>query len=367
MTVTIEDIRFNVASILPDLRDTSSESFLNYLQDLKTQAEESLDTDKDALLCCLFLDAILDHCEEKEAATGHLYLERFEIPQIRLFDILISKFPFVASSHTISNRLIAEWFRGQSAATIVDIGIGRGIQMVSLISELAKNRELKELTIIGIEPFGDAILHATKLISQAAEGAHFTVHQHILEGFAEKANMEVIKRLVPKNSGRLVVNASLSVHHIPTTELRQHCFSQISLLNPDAIVLTEPQTDHMTNDWAQRTANAWIHYGAIFDTIDSLHISTEDKNGLKMFFGREIKDVVGTPDTGRFERHEPYQQWLAYGKEIGMVPDRTAELPRPDFIPASINLSYDDVIMMKRKNTDVLAVIPLIKPGYTEY
>ncbi len=361
MTFTMEDIRLNVTSILGQLRNTSSVSLLNDLWELRTQARESLESDKDALLCCLFIDAILDHCEGKEAATGHLYLEQYEIPQIKLFDILIGKFPFVSSSHAISNKLISGWIDGQSHATVLDIGIGRGIQMVSLIKELEINKGLKELTIIGMEPFGDAIIHATKLISQAASTANFKLNLHILEGFAEKADMGVIKRLLPENCGKLVVNASLAVHHIPSVSLRLQLFSQIKSLNPDAIILTEPDSDHMTNDWAKRTANAWIHYGAIFDTIDGLHISREDKNGLKMFFGREIKDVVGTPDANRFERHEPAAHWVSYGERIGMQTYRASELVLAQGAANGINISQTDGIMMQHNNTAVLAVIPLIK------
>ena len=361
MTLTMEDLRLNVTSLLRQLRNTSSASVLNDLWELRTQAQESLESDKDALLCCLFLDAILDHCEGKEAATGHLYLEQYEIPQIKLFDILINRFPFVSASHAISNKLISGWIDGQSHATVLDIGIGRGIQMVSLIKELENNKHLKELTIIGIEPFGDAIIHATKLISQAASSAPFKVNQHIIEGFAEKADMEVIKRLIPESCGKLVVNASLAVHHIPSVHLREHLFSQLKSLNPDAIVLTEPDSDHMTNDWAQRTANAWIHYGAIFDTIDGLHISREDKNGLKMFFGREIKDVVGTPDADRFERHEPAAHWVNYGEQIGMQTYQAPELALARGSANGFNILQTDVIMMQHKNTPVLAVIPLIK------
>ncbi len=362
MTLELQGLRLNMASFLSELSNTSSDAFLYQLLDLRRQARQRVDIDKDALLCCLFLDAIFDHSQNNKSAKGHLYLEKYEIPQIKLFDILISKFPFVSASHTISNKMISEWIKGESKAAVLDIGIGRGLQMCSLINELAENTELRELTIIGIEPFGDALIHARQLISEAATNAAFKVNLHLFEGFAETVNMQEIKKVLPENCGKFVINASLAVHHIPSITLRKHFFKQVSSLNPDAIVLTEPHSDHMTDDWAQRTANAWIHYGAIFDTIDSLHITREEKNGLKMFFGREIKDVVSTPDSERFERHEPCSNWLTYCMEIGMVVDCRQDLVEQMYIPETISLScQQDVIMMKYQDTDVLAVIPMIK------
>src|SRR5207253_4392008 len=108
--------------------------------------------------------------------------------------------------------------------------------------------------------------------------------------------------------------------HIPSVTLRRQFFEKIKMLSPDGVVLTEPHSDHMTDNWKNRTGNAWIHYGAIFNTIDQLDIPNVEKNGLKLFFGREITDVVATADNTRYERHEPAARWLTYGKQIGLQP-----------------------------------------------
>jgi hypothetical protein len=361
MTVPPNGLTSRIEAILKALPPAASSSYMDELQHLNDDCVTALDTQPEALLCCLFANAIKEHYRTDGQQTGHLYLERYEVPQIKLFDTLITKFPFVTAAHSISNHLIAKWLEGQPSAVVLDIGLGRGIQMAALINKLAANSHLQELTIVGIEPFQDAIEHATSTIQQAAQAAPFKVNLHILEGFAENISYYNLKKLFPADYTRLIVNGSLSVHHIPSVELRNRFFSQVKFLLPHAIILTEPHTNHMTSDWNARAANAWIHYGAIFNTIDSLQITAEEKNGLKMFFGREIKDVVATADNARFERHEPNRHWISYGQQIGMTLERQLTIPRSVFSDTTINISYNEgTLMMNRHQTGVLAIIPLV-------
>jgi hypothetical protein len=332
------------------------------LNRLSEESERTIESDPEALLCNLFVNAIKAHYEPKAATTQHLYLERYEIPQIRLFDLLINRFPFVVTAHAISNQLICDWAGDHKSVVVLDIGLGRGIQMASLIDRLAENKSLRELTIIGVEPFADAIPYAMNAMQQAALNAHFKVNLHTLEMFAEDVEAGTLKQLLPEHYDKIIVNASLALHHIQSAELRQKFFDNVSQLGPDAMVLTEPHTDHLTSDWCTRVYNAWLHYGAIFDTIDQLMITSEEQKGLKLFFGREINDVVGLPEDKRVERHEPADNWVAYGAKIGM----TAHTDPGDAYRFSAGDSVDiwdhqRYLMMSREATDVLAIIPMRK------
>jgi hypothetical protein len=249
---------------------------------------------------------------------------------------------------------------GCSSVAIMDVGIGRGIQMVSLLRELAHVPGLENVTITGIEPFADAIPFATRMITEAAQSLPFKVSLKIVEGFAENMDATGLKAALPALHDKLIVNASLAIHHIPATAQREQFFKTIKQLSPAGIVLTEPDTDHMTGNWKQRTKNAWTHYGAVFNTIDSLPVAEAEKRGLKMFFGREIKDVVGAPDEQRYERHEPASRWTGYGRGIGygVMPGLEAPdaLASNDTFGIGVNANG---LLMSRHSTPILAVIPL--------
>jgi hypothetical protein len=46
-----------------------------------------------------------------------------------------------------------------------------------------------------------------------------------------------------------------------------------------------------------------------------LNIREDQKNGLKLFFGREIEDIMGKPEKDRFEKHSPATVWIHLLKE----------------------------------------------------
>ena len=60
------------------------------------------------------------------------------------------------------NGAIADILREQESASIIDIGVGLGTQMVNVISRIPANSKLKKLVIVGVEPFTDALAIAEK-------------------------------------------------------------------------------------------------------------------------------------------------------------------------------------------------------------
>ena|GEM_PF-1673107 len=353
-------LKSRIETLIHELPATWSDDLMGTLGDLNDHCVAAIESEPDALLCCLFLNAIKDHYQPDGTNHGHLYLEKYEIPQIQLFDILINKFPFVATAHAISNSFIAGWVQGKSSVAILDVGIGRGIQMTSLLHELAGIEGLQKVTVIGIEPFADAIPFATQMITAASQGLPFSVDLHIIEGFAETTDVNQLRDALPADCDAFLINASLALHHIPTITQREQFFQTIKQLSPLGIVLTEPHTGHMTGNWKLRIKNAWTHYGAVFNTIDQIPVSEAEKRGLKMFFGREIKDVVGTLDEQRFERHETVDRWVAYGRNAGLHVQKSIPVPPTEPGSAIGILADENGIMMSRHNVPVLAIIPLV-------
>ncbi|MBN2486034.1 MAG: hypothetical protein JXB34_08665 [Bacteroidales bacterium] len=270
---------------------------------------ETLHDDSEKFLSTLIIKAL-----RKMIGTSgideHIYLKRYEITQIELFNILIKEFPFVKWGHEIANTLICNKLKDSENAIIVDIGIGQGIQMVHLLQKLNSLPKIKNVTIIGIEPFIDA-LEATgenfsRLKSQVNYNLHFEPWNIFIENIKEATFAE---KLAPFN-GEIIINASLALHHIQTLDNRLQVMSVLRSPSPKGIVLVEPNIDHFEPDFNRRFHNCYQHFYHIFQVIDNLNIDQYTKNGLKLFFGREIEDIIGHKNSERYEKHEPAFRWI---------------------------------------------------------
>ncbi|GAB3911214.1 hypothetical protein GCM10028803_52070 [Larkinella knui] len=347
------------------LHSTAVPAVLNELEErLQTRLRE-VDTQPEALLDVLFLKAIRDHLQPQAVSHEHLYLQQYEIPQIVLFDLLINQLPFVVMSHAITNRAMVNELKLAEKAVVLDVGIGRGIQIARLMDELSATRtRLKHLTVIGVEPFAEAIGFAETLIRQAAEKAPFAVEFVPIISLVEDLAPEAFMRALPGHFDTLLINSSLTIHHLPTALQRQSFFHLMRSLRPNALLLTEPHSDHFEPDWRRRTLNAYAHYRAVFGVIDGLAIDTTAKNGLKMFFGREIDDVVGHSDDNRFERHQEAQHWVRYLQESGFSLRPSFEIPttQPPS-PITVRTHPDGYLALEHEGITVLSIFRAVSSG----
>src|SRR5690606_4153102 len=113
---------------------------------------DGLGESSEKFLATLFIRAIRKHIGPS-TTDEHIYLKRYEVPQIELFNVLIQQFPFVKHSHSIVNQTIVEIVKEEASFTILDVGIGQGIQVVNLLNRLKMVQGLKKVLVIGVEPF----------------------------------------------------------------------------------------------------------------------------------------------------------------------------------------------------------------------
>ncbi len=352
-------LKNSVETFIASMPLTMQAGQLKELDDLLGLILNYIDHNNEALFLALYLKAVRDHYEPQSNSYGHIYLQKYEIPQIELFDILLNKFPFVLSGHALVNNKIKELLSSAEYALLIDVGTGRGIQMSRLLESLTENSNLKELTIIGIEPFEDAIKYAAELIEKTGADLPFKVKFVPLHSLVEKLDKTTLIKTFPKTSQKPIVNAAFVIHHLRTEEERNTFFSLMHDISADAILLTEPHSDHMEPAWKKRATNAYKHYGALYALIDKLDIGTKEKNGLKMFFGREIDDVVGNPEHQRYERHEPTEKWLSYLKNNHFKSQKPAKEITTSLIAAPVNCSYDNAgcWRMGYNGVDILSAI----------
>lgn len=264
-----------------------------------------IDTDSEKFLVTLFIKALKKKIGT-DATQEHIYLNKFEIPQIELFDILIDKFPFVKMGQQIINEAIIEEIKDMEEVTIMDIGIGLGTQMKNIMDMAKQLPKLQKMTIVGIEPFVDALEKAQMIMLAYRNIMPFEVEFIAINDFAENVDFSKIHPF----SSPIIVNASLALHHIPTQVQRVEIMEKIKQLQPLAFILTEPNSDHFEVDFYKRFQNCYTHFYHIFQVIDQLEIDLKDKNALKLFFGREIEDIIGNSEKDRYEKHEPANHWI---------------------------------------------------------
>jgi hypothetical protein len=255
----------------------------------------------------------------QDTAQEHIYLQRFEIPQIRLFELLIQQFPLANLSQHCTNTLLIDALSQHTHPVLMDIGIGTGFQVMNIIEGLSKrtDSQIQHLTIVGIEPFADAVDTAQQNINRVAKNADFEVSLVTHVAFIEALSLDELRQMLPKQYNGLYVNASFALHHIQQHSQRKRVFENLKAIKINALALSEPNSNHYEPNYAQRFQNCVNHYGALFRIIDTLSITDTEKAALKLFFSREIDDVLGHSEEVRVEKHYATNQWEELLEETG--------------------------------------------------
>lgn len=292
---------------------------LSQIEKVKSKLQEEGNTGI-SILIDSFLDALHTRVSSNHQDNQHLYLKTFETPQIILFETLIQNFPPVAKTQKTITTFIAQQVDSKKKVTIFDVGIGTGQQVVSIINEIKRtNSEIEEITIIGVEPSLDSIKIAKKNIKSCTSKL-LKVNVILFHEFAEEMDITAIKEHIPKTSECFIINASFALHHIKTIDDRQILLQKLRTLGSNFLLLTEPNVDHYTPDLIQRFENCFRHFKVNFEIIDEQQLTTIEKEGLKHFFCREIKDIIGNTERNRVEKHSPVEEWVNLLKKANFNP-----------------------------------------------
>lgn len=316
----------SLAQLLPDQLTEADKA---ELEAIYQQCLEKLD-DSEAMFGYVLAKAMRKHIAGGQS-NEHIYVQQFEIPQIRLFELLIQQLPLATLTQHCANALLMESLKNAENPVLMDIGIGTGMQIVNVLQLLAEqaDNQIKQLILVGIEPFADALQTAKKSFNALNLPFQLTFIPHI--AFIEKMTLAEIRALLPTHYDALVVNASFALHHIREAAQREAVFGYIRDLAPKAFILSEPVSDHFEPHYATRFHNAVTHYGLVFEVIDSLDITHKEKAALKLFFSREIDDVLGHTEAVRVEKQYATHQWLELFRTTGF----TLEKPISSFeVPA---------------------------------
>ena len=264
----------------------------------------------------------------REPPRINLYLRRFDLSQIALFNLLTEHLPIVSLAGSLANEVLAALVTPGQPLALLDIGVGTGRQEVALIRRLAAERRLPSvLHMIAVEPSHASLCEAERAIGAAAAEARldlvFTPVPRLVEQFEER-DWTLLREAA--QGAPLVVNAAFAVHHVLGVDgsdpvaAREALMCSLAALEPAGVVLCEPHSDHQEPDLARRFDWCLWHYGRVFRLIDRLDVGERDRAAMKLFFAREVEDVLANAEETRCERHEPSERWLARLEAAGLQP-----------------------------------------------
>ncbi|MDA3868134.1 MAG: hypothetical protein PF489_15490 [Salinivirgaceae bacterium] len=324
----IPEVKETLETVMRYYPDNITSQTSTEIEVLLDHCLEGLEDHSDKMLATLLIKALKKHIGPV-GADEHIYLKKFDLPQIKLFDLIIKHFPFVRLAHDVVNSTIVSEIRNVRNATLIDFGIGRGIQTLAMLDMLQndQNSKLEVLTIIGVEPFTDALAVAEQLVNDRKKSTPFDIHFIPLNTFVEQVDFADLQALISDDNEFLTINESLTLHHVQSSNMRDELMLKIAQLHPQQFLLTEPNIDHFEPDFHQRFKNCYRHFYHVFAVIDQLDIAKDERNGLKLFFGREIDDIIGKQFQDRYERHEPADMWLWRLRKAGFALSEQFVLP----------------------------------------
>jgi GRAS domain family len=246
----------------------------------------------------------------------NLYLADSNIAQIDLFRLLIEELPHVAWAQDVVNKMIVDICLPYEQVVLIDIGIGTAHQCGEIIRQLAKKSTiLKEITIVGIEPATDSLVIAQDRLHKLQQETGVRLNFQPISACVEDISIDTWQSLAEQcQHQKVVINASFALHHLKNNpqhpNIRTDIFKFLYNFQPLALLLSEPNSDHLNPDFAQRLENCLYHFNLVFQLINDLAISEDEKRALKLFFSREIKDIIGNQEARRSERHELATTWV---------------------------------------------------------
>lgn len=285
-----------------------------------------------------FYEAIRQRLDPDAPELGNLYLMPDQGQQIKMFNLMASKFPLVSFAQSLVNTTCIDEMLREKTVTILDIGIGTGQQIARILEHLSGPCFAgKKITVIGIEPSKASLDKAQNTLMSIAEAKQirfaFVGINETVEMLMSQSSWNAFERTLQKarESSKLMVNASFSLHHIRPMRHRQLLFQKLRKLAPSLLTIIEPYADFVTPQVFERFENAWLHYGLTFRAIDQIDASDEEKQMIKqIFFSREIQDVL-SKNGQRIEQFETGEMWLKRLKKAEFKPYS------PEIFPGSIS------------------------------
>ncbi len=294
-----------------------------------------------------FAEALLGRLRRIDGSGGNLYLGgRPPGAQLRAFELLRLRTPLIPFAYAAGNRALLSLLSEPTDVTIMDVGIGRGGQIIALLRNPAAARLFKSLHVIGIEPDSSSATGAGALetaehnVLAAARDAGISVS---FAGIAKRAEeLTGADLAAAKPRGFTVANGAFALHHVPPSadepSGRDRVLRVLRESGAQAIILVEPDSDHYCDDLPARLLHSYRHYRSLAHSLHSMLTTADAELVWQEFFGPEVRNVITHDGPGRTERHEETGRWLERLTAAGWKPDRLLDLVPQSAAPQGFTL-----------------------------
>ncbi len=326
-----------------------------------------VDVPSDRLLSHIVAEALLRRLDRDLLAGKNIYLQPLEIAQIDLFDLVRRTIPQIPQSYAVANGHLAAALRELESAALLEIGAGKGAQVLALLRALAAAPgRLRRLRVVALDPGAQSLAEAQAAIEALAPTLPFAVEVRTIRALVECCDPALLRAAVEGVEG-VTINAAYALHHTTHAasdqELRTRLLRELAALRPRMFTLIEPNANHDTELLTRRVHSCWEHFGTVFDLVDQSDATPLEKLAVKrLFFGREVRDILGTSDAFRCERHEPYESWLLRLTKAGLrpAPAIASEIALPDYCWTIVR---DGLVRLGYRGVPLIAVFAYRCPG----
>jgi hypothetical protein len=273
----------------------------------------------------IFVQALHARITSDTAGAGNLYQSNFnasEHDMISAFGVLETATPMLRFGYTYANHALVNLLHEEARIHLIDIGITPGVQWRYFLERLATvAAKPPHVRLTGIDvPFSAAdpekrLRQVGAMLQAHADQFSIPFTYQPIASYVEHLDFG---QIVLDESEALAVNATLALHHTPAgdgvlqeTQSRDAVLQRIFALRPRILTLIEPDAEHNALPFVQRVQEAYHHYLAVFEALETiLPATSKEKSVLEnAFFGREVINVIAAEGPQRVERHERSDAW----------------------------------------------------------
>lgn len=233
--------------------------------------------------------------------------------------------PFIRFSQLTANQAILEAMEGQRAIHILDFDIMYGVQWPPLMQAIAERSPPPILRITGTGQDLSLLQKTGDRLHRFAQSLGLTFQFHpllLLNEPTSSVAIDLPSALALHPDERLAVNCVLYLHRL----LRDNSYCDLRLflqkvraMNPRVVTVAEREADHNRPLFLQRFIEALDHYSAVFGSLEAtLPPNSRERLAVeRVWFGREIFDIVAAEGDNRRERHQRFGSWEATLRSCG--------------------------------------------------
>ncbi len=272
-----------------------------------------------------FVQGLQARMQRDRSGTGNLYLTE-PLPaskdMLTAYQVLVEVTPLIRFGYAYANHALMHTLQYAARIHIIDIGIGSGTQWLHFFEQIrAWTPPPPSIRLTGI----DIPVSAADPLQRLQQVGH------VLQSRAEQLGISLVfhpiasrietldwRQLEVSSNDPVAVNATLALHHTPSADAvteasqsRDAILRRIFALKPRILTLIEPDAEHNSLPFVQRIQEAFRHYLAVFEALDTLlgRCRTEQAILEDAFFGKEVVNIVAAEGPDRVERHKRSASW----------------------------------------------------------